>query len=254
MAANVNNLSDVGIALGVSPVSEGRRPIPTLLGQGMRRRILILGGGRLTKDLCEVLNGKWPQFTEVVGILDCDSRQVGQCIAGHKIIGTYDLVSEIANQYNVGIIAICVEDRRATLPMELLLDLKMKGREIVDGDRLYEEQAGRLSIDHLKPSALIFSQGFRNRWLTMLNKRALDICVSMAGMIVFLPLLFILAVLIKLDSAGPAFYRQTRIGLRGRPFTIWKFRSMQEDAEASGPCWASAQDPRISRVGYWLRK
>lgn len=145
-------------------------------------------GGQLTKDLCEVLNGKWPQFTEVMGILDCDSRQVGQCIAGHKIIGTYDLVGEIANQYNVGIIAICVEDRRATLPMGLLLDLKMTGREIVDGHHLYEEQAGRLSIDHLKPSALIFSQGFRNRWLTMLNKRALDVCVSMAAMIVLLPL------------------------------------------------------------------
>jgi sugar transferase (PEP-CTERM system associated) len=254
MAAKVNNLSDVGIELGVSPVSEGRRSLPTLLRQGMRRRILILGGGRLTKDLCEALNSKRHQFTEVVGILDCDSRQVGQCISGHKIIGTYDLVREIANQYNVGLIAICVEDRRATLPMELLLDLKITGREIVDGHQLYEAEASRLSIDHLKPSALIFTEGFRTRWLTMLNKRALDSCVSMAAMIVLLPLCFILAVLIKLDSAGPVFYRQTRIGFRGQPFMIWKFRSMQEDAEASGPCWASARDPRISRVGYWLRK
>src|SRR5688572_10034883 len=144
MAANVNNLSDVEIELGVSPVSEGRRSLPTLLRQGMRRRILILGGGRLTKDLCEALNSKRHQFTEVVGILDCDSRQVGQCISGHKIIGTYDLVREIANQYNVGLIAICVEDRRATLPMELLLDLKITGREIVDGHQLYEAEASRL--------------------------------------------------------------------------------------------------------------
>ena len=84
MAANVNNMNEVGIELGVSPVSAGRRVTPTFLRQGMRRRVLILGGGRLTEDLCETLNGKWPQFTEVVGILDCDSRQVGQCIAGHK--------------------------------------------------------------------------------------------------------------------------------------------------------------------------
>ena len=254
MVPNVNKTSEVRSELGVSLVSEGHWPIPALPRQGIRRRILILGGGRLTKDLCEVLTGKWPQFTEVVGILDCDSSQVGQCVAGHQIIGTYDLVSEIADQYNVGTIVICVEDRRATLPMQSLLDLKMTGREIVDGHHLYEEQASRLSIDHLKPSALIFTEGFRNRWLTMLNKRALDICVSMAAMVVLLPLFFILAVLIKLDSVGPVFYQQTRIGLRGHPFMIWKFRSMQEDAEASGACWASAQDPRITRVGYWLRK
>ncbi len=240
--------------LGDSLAPEGHRPIPALPRQGIRRRILILGGGRLAKDLCEVLTGKWPEFTEVVGILDCDSRQVGQCVAGHKIIGTYDQVSEIADQCFVSTIVICVEDRRATLPMQVLLDLKMRGRDIIDGTQLYEELAGRLSIDHVKPSALIFSGGFRKRRLTMLCKRALDIGVSLVGLVVFFPPLFVLAVLIKVDSPGPIFYRRRRVGLRGRPFMIWKLRSMQNDAEMEGVRRASAQPPRICRVGRLLRR
>lgn len=253
MVPNVNKLSGVMTELGGSLVPEGRRSIPALSRQGIKRRILIFGGGRLAKDLCDVLTGKWPQFTEVVGILGCDSRQVGQCVAGHKIIGTYDQVSEIADQYFVRTIAICVEDRRATLPMQMLLDLKMRGRDIVDGTQLYEELAGRLSIDHVKPSALIFSGKFRNRRLTMLCKRALDIGVSLVGLVVFFPPVLMLAVLIKVDSPGPIFYRRRRVGIRGRPFMIWKFRSMQKDAEMEGVRRASAQPPRICRVGRLLR-
>src|SRR4249920_91221 len=98
MVPSVNKLSGVMSEPGDSLVPEGHWSILGLPRQGIKRRILILGGGRLAKDLCDVLTGKWPEFTEVVGILDCDSRQVGQCVAGHKIIGTYDQVSEIADQ------------------------------------------------------------------------------------------------------------------------------------------------------------
>jgi exopolysaccharide biosynthesis polyprenyl glycosylphosphotransferase len=101
---------------------------------------------------------------------------------------------------------------------------------------------------------VIFSAGFKQRMICRVMKRLVDILVSTAGLLIMLPLFLLIAALIKIDSSGPAMYRQTRVGLRGRPFLIWKFRSMRHDAEKSGPQWAQADDPRISRVGRWLRK
>ncbi|CAE6746982.1 TIGR03013 family XrtA/PEP-CTERM system glycosyltransferase [Nitrospira defluvii] len=218
------------------------------------RRVLILGVGPLARDLCQTLLAKRAGFTEVVGFLDKDASRVGERLVNPTIIGTYDQLFEIAERYQVHTVAVCLEDRRAVLPVQTLLDMKAMGRDVVDGHYLYEEESGRLSIDHLKPSALIFSTGFRRRLLTMLFKRALDVVVAIVGMIALLPVVLVLSVLIKLDSSGPVFYRQMRVGLRGRPYMIWKFRSMRQDAEQSGARWASNEDPRVSRVGRWIRK
>ncbi|MBV6471711.1 MAG: hypothetical protein NBKEAIPA_03651 [Nitrospirae bacterium] len=216
--------------------------------------MLILGVGPLARDLCQTLLAKRTGFTEVVGFLDKDATRIGERIVNPSIIGTYDQLFEIAERYQVHTVAVCLEDRRAVLPVQTLLDMKAMGRDVVDGHYLYEEESGRLSIDHLKPSALIFSTGFRRRLVTMLLKRFVDIVIAITGGILLLPLCCILALLIKLDSPGTVFYRQMRVGLRGRPYMIWKFRSMRNDAELHGARWASAEDPRISRVGRWLRK
>ena len=218
------------------------------------RRVLILGVGPLARDLCQTLLSKRTGFTEVVGFLDKDASRVGERLVNPSIIGTYDQLFEIAERYQVHTVAVCLEDRRAVLPVQTLLDMKAMGRDVVDGHYLYEEESGRLSIDHLKPSALIFSTGFRRRLVTMLLKRALDVLVAIIGMIALLPLVVVLSIIIKVDSSGPVFYRQMRVGLRGRPYMIWKFRSMRQDAEQSGARWASSEDPRVSRVGRWIRK
>lgn len=181
------------------------------------RRVLILGVGPLARDLCQTLLSKRTGFTEVVGFLDKDASRVGERLVNPSIIGTYDQLFEIAERYQVHTVAVCLEDRRAVLPVQTLLDMKAMGRDVVDGHYLYEEESGRLSIDHLKPSALIFSTGFRRRLVTMLLKRALDVVVAIIGMIALLPLVVVLSVLIKVDSSGPVFYRQMRVGLRGRP-------------------------------------
>jgi sugar transferase (PEP-CTERM system associated) len=220
----------------------------------LRRRVLILGVGPLARDLCQIMLSKRTGFTEVVGFLDKDSSRVGERLVNPSIIGTYDQLFEIAERYQVHTVAVCLEDRRSVLPVQTLLDMKAMGRDVVDGHYLYEEESGRLSIDHLKPSALIFSTGFRRRLVTMVLKRCLDILVSIVGMVAAVPLLIFLSLLIKVDSSGPVFYRQMRVGLRGRPYMIWKFRSMCQDAEQSGARWASTEDPRVSRAGRWLRK
>jgi len=221
---------------------------------GLRRRLLILGTGQLAKDLCHTLISKRGSLTEVVGFLDRDSIRMGERLVNPGIIGTYEELFEVVERYQVHTIAVCLEDRRAVLPVQTLLDMKAMGLDVVDGHHLYEDESGRLSIDLLKPSTLIFSAGFRRRTFTMGLKRFMDIVVSAAGLMVLVPLFALLGVLIKLDSPGPMFYRQMRVGLRGQPYLIWKLRSMNRDAEKSGPCWATAEDPRISGLGRWLRR
>lgn len=226
----------------------------TIRFAGFRKRLLILGTAQLARDLCQVLISKRGRLFDVVGFLDRDSNRVGERLLNPGIIGTFEQLFEIVERYQVQTIAVCLEDRRAVLPVQTLLDFKAMGLDVVDGHHLYEEESGRLSIDLLKPSVLIFSTGFRRRTVTMGFKRLLDLVVSVTGLLILVPLFALVGTLIKLDSPGPVFYRQTRVGVRGQPYVIWKFRSMRHDAETCGARWASAQDPRISRVGYWLRK
>ena len=220
----------------------------------LKKSLIILGSGKLATDLCQVLTGKSITLMEVVGVVDANPSRVGEDICNRKIIGTYDQLFEIVEKYGVQIIVVCLEDLRLLLPTQALLDLKARGLDIIDGHQLYEQESGRLSIDLLRPSALIFSTGFRRRRVIMLSKRLLDLTFAVAGLFLFIPLFPVVALLIKLDSPGPIFYRQARVGLRGQPYMIWKFRSMRSDAENNGPRWAEVGDSRISRIGRWLRK
>jgi sugar transferase (PEP-CTERM system associated) len=220
----------------------------------LKKRLLILGTGQLAVDLCQVIVSQNRWLVDVVGFLDEKVDRVGERLVNPGIVGTYDQLVQVVEQHHVDTIVVCLEDRRSALPVQALLDFKAKGLNILDGHHLFEEASGRLSIDSLRPSALIFSTGFRRRLLSLMCKRLLDVVVSAVGLVVLFPLFLLIVALIRLDSPGPVIYRQVRVGLRGWPYTIWKFRSMRQDAEKAGPRWAQANDPRISRVGWWLRK
>ncbi len=244
-------LEDAGPILGSFPRQDSGglwRPIR------LKKRILVLGTSQLAQDLSRELAAQKRWVVEVVGFLDADTERVGERLVNPSILGTYDQLSQIVEAHKVDTIVVCLEDRRAVLPVKPLLEFKAMGLDIIDGHYLYEEASGRLSIDSLRPSALIFSTGFRRRLTSVVLKRVFDVVASAVGLLVLLPLFCLVAVAIKVDSAGPVFYRQARVGLRGRPYMIWKFRSMRQDAERHGPRWAQADDPRISRVGWWLRK
>ncbi len=220
----------------------------------LRKRLLILGTGQQAKELGQVLVAQRNSRYKMIGFLDRDPTRVGERLVNPGIIGTFEQLFEIVEYHDVRTIAICLDDRRIGLPMETLLDFKSAGVEVVDGHQLYEEESGRLSIDLIRPSALVFSTGFRRRAIIMSLKRILDVVASAAGLIVLTPLFALVGLLIKLDSVGPIFHRQMRIGLRGTPYMMWKFRSMRCDAEEDGARWAAEGDPRITRVGRWLRK
>jgi sugar transferase (PEP-CTERM system associated) len=220
----------------------------------LRNRVLILGTGPLAKELGQVLVSERAHLYKVIGFLGRDPERVGERLVNPAIIGTLDQLFETVERHGVGTIAVCLEDRRGGLPVETLLDFKAMGLKIVEGHRMYEEECGRLSIDELKPSALIFSTGFRRRGVMVGFKRLFDIVASATGLVLLAPFLAVVALLIKLVSPGPVFYRQTRTGLGGTPFLLWKFRSMRQGAEEDGARWAAPEDPRITRVGCWLRK
>ena len=221
---------------------------------GLKKRLLIIGTGGLAVDLCQVILSRRRWGANIIGFLDGNAERVGEQLVKPGIIGTHDQLAQLVEQYRVDTIVVCLEDRRSTLPIQALLDCKAMGLDILDGHHLFEEVSGRLSIDSLRPSVLIFSTGFQRRLTSLVSKRLLDVVVSAMGLVALIPLCVLIAALIRVDSPGPVFYRQVRVGLRGQPYMIWKFRSMRQDAEKSGPRWAQANDPRISRIGWWLRK
>jgi len=151
-------------------------------------------------------------------------------------------------------IAVCVEDRRGFMPLDALLDVKSMGIQVVDGHRMYEEECGRLSIDELKPSFLIFSSGFRRKPVLMALKRIGDIVGALLGLVFLAPLMILIAFGIRMDSPGTILYRQMRVGLHGYPYLLLKFRSMRQNAEFDGVKWAEIQDARVTKFGQWLRQ
>lgn len=218
-----------------------------------RKRVLILGESELMGDLIRVLTTKRRHWYDVVGVLSNEGSRVGKSILGKPILGTVTELFELVERFRVQTIAICVTDRRGSMPLDTLLDLKSMGLEVIDGHQLYESECGRLSIDELKPSALIFSSGFQRRPGMLLLKRLEDVIGASLGLILLAPLMALIGLLIKLDSAGPALYKQTRIGHRGCPYVLWKFRSMRHDSEGDTAKWAQLGDDRVTRIGRWIR-
>ena len=219
-----------------------------------RRRLLILGTGKLATELAHVLVTKRKHAYKVIGFLDRDPERVGESLVNPGIIGAYDQLFEIVERDRIDTIAVCLEDRRGEMPVETLLDCKTLGLQVVDGHALYEQETGRMSIDLVKPSALIFSTGFRRRLVLRGLKRVIDCLVSLMGLFLLGPFLAIVALIVKLGSPGPVFYKQTRIGRMGVPFSLWKVRSMHLGAEENGVQWAVQDDPRTTRIGRWLRR
>jgi len=170
------------------------------------------------------------------------------------IIGDFKQISSICKTCQIDRVIVALDERRGSLPLNELLQCRLKGIHVDDGISFRESLLGKLSVEHLPPSAIIFSNGFRGVMVYRGIKRILDLVVSLSALVLFLPLSLLIALAIKLDSRGPVFYTQERVGKDGRLFSLIKFRSMAVDAEKGGPVWAVVNDPRVTRVGRWIRK
>jgi sugar transferase (PEP-CTERM system associated) len=220
------------------------RPRSIVLGGGARASLIWEACGDLRPTRLQAFLSTPDEGFPLEGRLPLDRlRQMpGDLVALAKVEGADEIV-------------VALDDRRGSMPVDALFQCRMHGLRVVDSATFLERETGKVDLDGAYPSWLIFSQGFRRGPLGDIAKRAMDITFSLTLLIATLPLLIILSILIKLDSRGPVFYRQARVGLRGQVFSIYKFRSMVVDAESkSGAKWAQAGDPRVTRIGRFIRR
>jgi sugar transferase (PEP-CTERM system associated) len=170
-------------------------------------------------------------------------------------IGTVTALDQIVKDTPIDQIIVALAERRKFFPMETLLDCKLRGIKIHEATDFYEQLTGKIFVQGLKPSWLIFCQGFNKSRFEEVSKRIVDIIISVIGLIVTVPIMAVTAILIKLESSGPVIFKQDRVGKGEKLFKVYKFRSMTTDAEAkTGPVWAKNKDPRVTRVGRLIRK
>ncbi len=219
-------------------------------------KVVVLGTGPAAKEIAREMFRQKRQGYEVVGFLSEDPTEVGQRLVNPSVIGTYGDLAGLAENRRMDTVVVAVENRRGKLPLEDLLRCKMEGVRVEEAPSFYEMLTGQIPVRNLRPSWLIFSQGFRKPLFLSSSKRSAEFLVALAGILVSLPVIVLAAILIWLESGRPIFYRQERVGQRGQPITLFKLRTMQVDAEAkTGPVWAAANgDPRITRIGSFLRK
>jgi len=216
-----------------------------------KRRSLVLGTGKQALNIREIAKDRARAHFVPVGFLNvgCNPNLVGGADCDLKLGGLHQMAHALKAQE----IVIATDDRRG-LPVEELLQCKLSDIAIVDYLTFCERETGRVDLDALRPSWFLFSHGFRVGVVPRFIKRTSDLVISGAVLIFVLPLLILTACAIKCESRGPIFYRQERVGWRGRKFVLFKFRSMRIDAESNGaPQWAQANDPRMTHVGAFIR-
>ena len=218
----------------------------------LEERVLIVGAGTIARMVARQIQQQHDFGYRVVGFIN--DQAGGQGVLNPGMLGSPEDIPRIVNEFDIDRIVVGLSDRRGRLPISELLHAKLSGVYVEDATTTYERLTGKILIDDLKPSWLIFSDGFViSRWTRFL-KRAIDLTLAALGFVLSAPLTLLTALAVYLDSDGPILYCQERVGEHGRTFTLYKFRSMRVDAETGTPMWAKDQDDRVTRVGWFIRK
>jgi len=246
----------LAMVLAAGLVFLGRRMLDTAWQlTAPSQRVLILGTGDIALELARELKRRGDlgmRLEGLIGSTGVDGKP-GE-VFGQTVLGPISDLEDIARERGISKIIVAMEDRRGNLPIRELVTLRVQGIRVEDGATAFSGLTGRIPLRAVKPSWFVFSEGFhRSKWNEFL-KRVIDLVFSMVGLVVSLPLMLLVALAISLESKGPVIYRQTRVGNRGRCFELLKFRSMRLDAEENGAQWASKNDPRVTRLGGFLRK
>ncbi|HEY1912307.1 MAG TPA: TIGR03013 family XrtA/PEP-CTERM system glycosyltransferase [Vicinamibacterales bacterium] len=215
-------------------------------------RLLIVGTGPVAMTVARHIRAQHDFGYRLVGFIAEPSGAVATDEM-FPVLGTFSELPRIVAAYEIRRIVVGLSNRRGRLPIEELLEAKLSGVRVEDAATTYERMTGKILVDDLKPSWLIFSDGFRASTATRFTKRVVDLVGSAVGLVVCAPLMGLTALVVRIESPGAVLYRQERVGENGRPFTLYKFRSMRLDAEHGTPVWAQDHDPRITRVGRFIR-
>ena len=223
---------------------------------GFRERLLVVGTNKTAMTLASELWDRAELGVDIVGFVEPDA---GHRLQSHPsipgVIGTIEDIPAIVRARAVDRVVVSLGDARGKLPMEKLLEMKIDGVQFAHLASVYEEYTGRIALENLRPSWLIFSSGFNKTRMLSVGKRLIDITAATLGFLLSLPLLIAVAVAVRVTSPGPVLYSQRRVGKDGHIFVMYKFRSMRQDAEAkTGAVWATVGDSRITPVGRFLRR
>lgn len=218
-------------------------------------RVLILGTEENAVSIArEVLQRREAGY-EVVGFIGDHPELVGQSLINPTVLGVMSDLEQVVERYRPDRIVVAFADRRGRLPLELLLKFKVRDEIVVeDSGRFFERLTGKISTEGLRPGQLVFAETMR--WMSFYRrlKRLADLVLSLVGLAASSPLMLAVAAAIRLESPGPIFYKQERVGLHGETFNIIKLRSMRTDAEQHGAVWAKEGDPRVTKVGRIIRQ
>ncbi len=242
------NVLLVGAAILAIVLGVWRSAYEWIIGLSVfRERVYVLGSGERARAVSETLRTR---------------RDAGMEVVAGEGTGPYngdldrfaaDLRAFAKSKTRIDRIIVAMEDRRGSMPTRELLELRLRGVVIEDASLLMERVTGKLPLNGLNPSSLIFTNGFKVNALQQFARRLVSMTVSLIGLVICLPFIPFLILAVRLSSPGPIFFRQTRIGLRGRRFSIIKFRTMRQDAEADGPVWAEKNDCRVTPLGRFMR-
>jgi sugar transferase (PEP-CTERM system associated) len=223
------------------------------------QNIIIMGSGDLAQNIInEITQRKDSGYSVSLSVkeyMENNELPNEQNRASTIYIQNYDGLCDMAEELNISKIVVALTEKRGALPTKELVKCRVKGIEIIEGASFYEMLTGKFIVEEMNPSWLIFSDGFYKSRARRFLKRGMDIILSVVLIILLSPLIFIAAILIKIDSKGPVIFSQERLGKNKKTYLIYKFRSMVSDAEKqTGPVWAKDNDSRITRVGKYIRQ
>ncbi len=220
----------------------------------LRQRVLVYGSGERARLVGKTLKKSDPNI-DLVGYY-ASPNEASTGLSTWDFLSSKRTLADIVMQEDVDEIVVALSERRGgSMPLRELLDCKLHGIRVVDIATHFEKTLGQISRESVSAGWLIFGDGFEQGWLRTVVKRLFDMVFACVLIFLSLPVMLLTALCIRLESAGPVFYRQERVGLNGRLFNVVKFRSMRVDAEKDGqPQWAKAVDDRVTRVGQLIRK
>jgi sugar transferase (PEP-CTERM system associated) len=221
-----------------------------IIGREMfRERVYVLGAGARAERIVDLLRTRRDAGMHVVGwggvLTDRSEHKEAFSTALERLAGVRPQVDRVI---------VALEDRRGVFPVNELLGLRFNGVVIEEAGNLLERLTGKLYLDGLHPSSFIYSEGFRVKPSQQIARRIVSTLTAAAGLLLFMPFFPFVILMVRLSSPGPIFFRQTRVGLGGKNFSVYKFRTMRTDAEVAGAKWATKNDPRVTSVGRFMRK
>ncbi len=214
-----------------------------------QERVYVLGAGERARSIVELLQARKDAGMQVVGWDGVLADKMERKEAFNAALGRFH-----GPKPSIDRVIVALEDRRGEFPVDELLKLRFNGVVIEEAGSLLERLTGKLHLDGLHPSSFIYSEGFRVKPSQQIARRIVSTLTAATGLLLFLPFFPIVVLMVRLSSPGPIFFKQTRVGLGGRNFSVYKFRTMRTDAEVAGAKWAIKDDPRATRVGLLMRK